>query len=158
MTRNSKFQILNSKKTHGVISLGATILLGGIMVEIGIAVALLSFFVNQGTAGGRLSAAALAAAGAGVDDAVLRIIRNEYPSVSYAVSYASQFSSAYSTVTICKGGDIGCAFSDPRKFDIISIGQSGSQPPFRKRKLNAVLEVDPAIWLIRVEKVTEVQL
>ena len=61
----------------GQIALPFILLVGGLIVEIVIAGLLVSFFVSASALGERLSVRALAAANAGIDDAIVRISSNK---------------------------------------------------------------------------------
>lgn len=60
----------------GVSTLPTMLLLGGIIIEIAIAGAFLTYYFNVTNLGARLSAEALAAARAGADDALIQVVRN----------------------------------------------------------------------------------
>ncbi|PIY59498.1 hypothetical protein COY96_01505, partial [Candidatus Wolfebacteria bacterium CG_4_10_14_0_8_um_filter_37_11] len=64
----------NNKATA---ALPAMLFIGGIIVEIGIAGAFISYYLSQSGFGIKMSAEALAAAEAGVQDALIKIIRNK---------------------------------------------------------------------------------
>ncbi len=135
------------KFKSGIVSLGAIFLMGTIIVEVVLVFALLVYFLNQGSLGARLSAEALAAAQAGVDDALLKIIRGTDSAPSYDISLPS----GKAQVSICKGGDPGCEPTINAKRKITSTGIVS----LKKRQLIAVVEVDPQTRLLKIESVSE---
>ena len=62
--------IFFSKKQSGIASLPAILLLGGIIIEIGIAGSFLLFYLNNSIYGTKLANEALTVAQSGFDDAV----------------------------------------------------------------------------------------
>jgi len=75
-----------SSKGAGQVALPFILLVGGLIVEIVIAGLLVSFFVSASALGERLSVRALAAANAGIDDAIVRISSNkEFTNVNCSV-------------------------------------------------------------------------
>ncbi len=89
------------KKNKGVSTLPTMLLLGGIIIEIAIASAFLTYYFNVTNLAARSSAEALAAARTGVDDAMLHLVRdrkfNPDPN-PYEVSVAG---GRVASVTIC---------------------------------------------------------
>lgn len=62
------------------------VLVGGIIMEISIALILIVYFLGQSSFGAKTSAEILVAANAGVQDAMLKVVRNINFSGSYALS------------------------------------------------------------------------
>lgn len=133
------------KIRKGVSSLPTMILLGGIIIEIAIAIAFLAYYFNTTIFAARLSAEALAAAQAGVDDAILKIILNK----NYNDSYSLSVNRSAAEVIVCK--DI-CA--GVGKHEIISEGNSLN----RKKKIRAIVEVDSDTGQVKVESIEEIEL
>lgn len=73
--------MLNKIHQKGIALLPAVLMIGTIMVELGIALAFVIYLSNLSSYGTRLSQEALYAAKAGVNDAVLRTVRDKnFPS------------------------------------------------------------------------------
>ncbi|MDP1718980.1 MAG: hypothetical protein Q8L24_00970 [bacterium] len=88
------------KKNKGVSTLPTMLLLGGIIIEIAIASAFLTYYFNVTNLAARSSAEALAAARAGADDAIIRLVRDMKFSATepYTVEVAS---GRGASVTVC---------------------------------------------------------
>jgi hypothetical protein len=127
---------------QGVVSLGALLLIGAITVEIGLVGMLLVFLLNSTNLGVRLSAEAFAAASSGIDDGLLRIIRNDYTGVS---SYQISVGNAGAAITILVNG---------QKRQITSTGSIFT----KKRNLVAVAEVHPVTGRVHIESIKEIPL
>ena len=151
-----KFPISNYQlpiTSSGVASLGAMLLFGAVIVEIALVTALLSYLLGTANLGGRLSAEALSAARAGIDDALVRIIRKEYTNNT---DYSLVVGNAGATIKICEGGTLVsvCSALPAQKIQITSTGGALT----KKRKLIAVVEVDTVSRLMKTESVTEIPL
>lgn len=154
---NYKYEVRNSKFEGGIVSLGAIILLGGIIVEIALAIAIIVYVLNQGSLGARISAEALAASHSGIEDGLLRVMRNDFSTSGGIYTYPLPFvSSPIAIVDICDGGAVGtnCSTLSPDKKQITSTGLILN----RKRRLVAVVELDPVTRLMKIESVREVAL
>ena len=68
---------LNFKKNKGIAALPTILLLGGIIVEISIVGAFISYLFSQSSFGIRSSEEALSLAQSGIQDAMIKIIRNK---------------------------------------------------------------------------------
>ena len=80
----------------GIASLPVILLLGGIMIEIGIAGAFLLIYLNNSLYGARLASEALEAAHSGINDAVMRVIVDKNVTDTYDLNVGR----AVTTVTI----------------------------------------------------------
>lgn len=126
------------------------LLLGGVIIEIAIAVAFLAYYFNTTIFATRLTAEALAAAQAGVDDAIIRVVLNKNcPDSSCPSPYTLTVNRATTDVTICKDTCAGVG-----KHEITSTGNSLN----KKKKLRAVIQVDSTTGEVRTESITEVAL
>src|SRR3990172_8277585 len=78
-------------RSRGVWTLPTMLLLGGIIIEIAIASAFLTYYFNVTNLAARLSAEALAAARAGADDAIIKVVRDRTfaPADPYVVEVAN---------------------------------------------------------------------
>ena len=149
---NNKQLITNNKK--GIVSLGAIILLGGIIVEIALAIAIIVYVLNKGSLSLRSSAEALAAAHSGIEDGLLRILRNDIGTNPYTYDLPN-VENRIAKITICEGGSPECSsLTNAQKRQITSTGFSLT----RSRKLVAVVELDSITRLMKIESVREVPL
>ncbi|MDO8467273.1 MAG: hypothetical protein Q7S83_04005 [bacterium] len=120
-------------KRRGVSTLPTMLLLGGIIIEIAIASAFLTYYFNVTNFAARLSAEALAAARAGADDALIQLVRNRNfaPTPNpYEVSVAG---GRTALVTICGEACYGVA----GKTQVVSIATALN----KKSKVEAILTV-----------------
>jgi len=154
-----KFSIFNFqflRRDSGVISLGAIIILGSIIVEIGLLGIFLVYLLTSSNYGIRLSAEALAGANSGIHEGFLRIIRNKGFSTVTAPIPQLSAGNAKVDVTVCKdkiGNSSGnCNGSAALgRFEIISVGEA----MLRKRKLVAIVEVDATTGELRMQSISE---
>lgn len=132
---------------RGIAFLPTILILSAVIVELGIAGTLLVYLLNNVNLGARLSAEALAAAQAGTEDGIIRVIRDK--NYSNVAGYILDVGDRSVTVTVCK--DI-CA--GVGKHLITSRGKAIN----KFRQLEAVLEVNPITGEMRVETIKEVAL
>jgi len=125
------------------IALPAVLLIGGIIIELGIAGAFIAYLLSSTVFTEKLSNRALAAAKAGIDEAFLRIAENK----DYTCTDSS-ISTGLAQVTISieenpSGYPVGT-----RK--IISVGKAFN----RERKLQAIVSVSPLgkVNLVKLEE------
>ena len=139
-THNS---LLNTK---AAATLPVILLVGGLIVEIGIAGAFIAYFLNQSGFGIKLSEEALAAARAGIEDAKIRIVRdkNFNPSPN---PYTLTIGNRSAQVTICKDT---CAGTD--KFQVDSLGIAFN----KRRKIRAVIYVNSLTGEVKLESEREI--
>lgn len=94
-----------------------------------------------------MSAEALSAARSGIEDGLLRIVRNKNcPDVSCVSNYSFAVGNTSVTVTICKD-----TCSGSGKHTIIAVGQS----LYNRRKLVAVVETNAATGEVAIESVKD---
>jgi hypothetical protein len=117
------------------------LLIGGIIVEIAAAVAFLVFIINNTNFGAKLSAEALAAAQAGIDDGIRRVTRD----LTYNTTYDLTVGSRTVNVSVCRSTCIA------GKTVITSTGSAFT----RQRRLIAALQIDSTTGLVTVESVKE---
>ncbi len=139
----------------GAAILLTVLLLGGIIVEIGIANVFLIFYSGQSIFGVKFSAEALAAAEAGVEDGKIKVVRDK--NIDYTSSnspYAVAVGTRSVEVSICRNSKTvvsACDTPATGKTEIIAVGTAFN----RKRKLKAMLNVDSLTGKIEVESVEE---
>ncbi len=128
---------------RAIAALPMMLLIGGIVAEIGIASALIAYFFSQGNIGIKISAETLAIANSGVNDALIKIIRNK------------DFSGTYNlTVSVDKLANITVTRDLPavNKSKIVSIGTLLN----KKRKLEAVVNINPSSGEVKIESIKEI--
>ena len=133
---------------RGAAALTLVLLLGGLVVEIGLVWIFIFYLVNFTNYGIRVSGEALAAAQAGVEDGLLRLARNRCLPLPSPVQFA--VGSAGVNVTIA--GGVGCTGTMTRT--ITAVGERFT----KKRKLEAVTEVNADTGAVRLVSVREVAL
>ncbi len=122
-----------SRKSRGVSTLPTMLLLGGIIIEIAIASAFLTYYFNVTNFGARLAAESLAAARAGVDDALIKIVRNRN-FTAYPDPYEVQVSGGrVASVIVCKDT---CVIG---KHQVVSSASALN----KRSKIEAILTVTP---------------
>lgn len=146
---------LNFKKNNGVAALPTILLLGGIIVEIAIAGAFVSYLFSQGSFGIRASEEALSFAQSGIQDAIIRIIRNK--DFSSTSGYDITIANKTAHIVVCKGSkSVGsdCNVLNDGKDEITSLGTV----MIKKRKLRAIVNVNVNTGEVKVESINEIQL
>jgi len=145
---NFEFSIL--KFSNGVSSLPLILILGGLITTMALGATLLIFLVNNANLGERASAEALATARSGIEDGILRVLRNKNcPDVSCPASYNVVLDTWTAAVTICKDSCDGIG-----KHTIIST----SQVLTNQKKIKAILEADPKTGEVLIESITDMPL
>ena len=145
-------QALRSKfRDSGVSTLPTMLLLGGIIIEIAIAIAFLTYYFNTLNYASRLSAEALETARAGVQDAIIKVVRDkDCPNVSCPSPYTVETSNGRTaTVSICKDTCSGAG-----KTQVISTASALN----RQKKIQAILSVDPVTGQVAVDSLQEAPL
>ncbi len=143
----------NHNKQRGVVALSTILLLSGVIVEIGIAGALIVYALSNANYAARLSSESLAAAKAGLEDAMIRLARNKdlsaNPFYSLAVGRASV------EVTICndlKTIVSTCDTANTGYVEITALGKTFN----KRRKLQSIISVNDITGEIRVVSLKEV--
>jgi|GEM_PF-965555 len=146
---------LETRRLRGVAALPVILLISGIILEIVAASALLAFSFSSGSFGTLLAAEALFGARTGSDDAIYRVIKNNYLS-SYSLTTTTGTHTVVIDVTVEK---------DPADFGVCSIAwgcryriYSSGRVLFRERKVETILAVDPNTREIRRESFKEVEI
>lgn len=134
---------------NGVVALATVLLLGAVLSEIALAGIFVVYVSNNAGFGLRSSAAALAAAQSGIDDALLRLVRDkDYSSASYPLSIASGSSADVAVVpsSLC-GSSV-----NPKTVTITSVGNVGLQ----RRRLQGIVSVHCGIGEVRMVSLQEI--
>lgn len=143
---------------RGMSALVLTLFIGGAVMEIALAGLFIAYFLGQSGFGAKLSAEALGAASAGVEDGLLKIVRNK--NIDYATSgspYTLLVGSRTATVTICKDAKtVASACDTPQngKSEVMATGVALT----KQRKMRAIVNVDSVTGDVRVETRGEVPL
>ena len=144
---------------NGIIALPTIILMSGIILEIGVALALVVFLTLQSGAGAKYSVEALTIAHSGIADATIKVIRNNNLGSPSASSYTLTADSLRKTdVVICKNYLIvnnACSFTvNADKTHIISTGKAFN----KNRRVQAFLNINSANGEIKTESISEISL
>lgn len=117
--------------------------IGAIIVEIAVAGAFISYYLSQSGFGVKISAEALAAAEAGVQDALIKIIRDKnFSSNGYSLTVGSRSAN----VVVCKDS---CAGTGKHK--ITSTGSAVA----KRRKIEVIVNVNSATGEVKIESIQE---
>ena len=134
----------------GVSSLPLILILSSLIITMALGATLLVFLVNNANLGERASAEALSTARSGIDDGILRVMRNKNcPDAACPASYEVILDNRTAVVTICKDSCDGAG-----KHTIISI----SQVLTNQKKIKAILEADPITGEVFIESITDIPL
>ncbi len=134
--------------TRGVVAFSTILVLSAIVVEVGIAASLLVYFLNRSNYGIRLTNEAFAAARAGVDDAMIRVVRARfYPSCETTYNLAVS-GTVSADVTI---QNVACSSVAETQYIISSTGKALG----KRRTLTATLDINPSTREVRVLNIAE---
>jgi len=145
-------QFFNSRKAAAALPI--VLLVGGLMVEIGIAGAFISYFLGQSSFGVKLSEEALMAAQSGIQDAKIKIVRNKnfIPSPN---PYTITVGNRSAQVTVCKDTRTASSTCDTAmvgKYEITSLGEALT----KYRRVRAILYVDDTTGEVKLELEREI--
>jgi hypothetical protein len=144
MIPNNRRKILNFLRGNnkGTAFLPIVLVVGAVVVEFVVAGAFLIYYLNSSNFGARLSAEAFSAASAGIEDALIKIVRDKNcPNVICVSPYTIEVGNRSAVVTICKDT---CAGSGTH--EITSVGRALT----RRRQLVAVVETNSTTGEIRI--------
>lgn len=135
-------------KIKAAATLPVVLLIGGLVVEIGIAGAFMAYYLAQSGLGVKLSEEALVAARAGIQDAKIRIVRNKnfIPSPN---PYALIVGNRTAQITTCKDTCAGAG-----KFQITSLGMALT----KRRQVQLIISVDSLTGEVKIESEKEIAL
>ncbi|MBU6141757.1 four helix bundle protein [Patescibacteria group bacterium] len=133
---------------RGIAALPLVIMIGGLVIEIAVALLVGNALTSKTELNARLNAQALAAAQSGIQDAMLRIARDKTFSGQYALSFPD---GSIANVTVCADQPApNCVGLN--KDQIISLGSMQN----RTHQLKAILDVNQATGEVKVESLSEV--
>ena len=150
---------MSNVNNSGVAVLPTILLIGGLLVSISVSLLFVSYFFGQGSFGVKLSNEALAAAQAGISDAVMRVVRDKNYNTANS-SYSLAVGSRSAQVIVCQENRKTSSISTPcgdidntlaGKREITSIGSAFN----KKRRLKAIINVNDSSGEIKTELVEE---
>lgn len=145
-------------KQSGAATLPVILLISGIVIELAIAGIVVSALLTNTVFSSRLSAEALAAARAGAQDAIIKIIRDKNfaaPSPGYSLSIIANRTSAQ--IIVCRDWKTVATPCDTANLGLDEITSIGTALT-RKKKIKAVVGVDPSSGKISVVSFGEIPL
>lgn len=144
--------------SRGMTALPLIILIGGIVLEIAITMALVAFYISESGAGARLSAEALSISQAGINDALMKIIRN--PSFNTGASnpyYLSFDNNKNVQVIVCRDYQTitnNCDSWVNNRTEITSLGTVLN----KNRRLRANISINPTNGEVKIQSIKEIPL
>ena|SRR3990167_6031901 len=135
-----------NKNIFGIAVLPTILLIGGLVVEIGIAGLFISYFLNSSGFGVKISEEALSAAKSGIDDAIIKIIRNKGSVVSSP--YTINIGNNSAQISVIKD------LPSVGKYEITSLGSAG----LKRRRLQAIINVDNNSNEVKYESLKEISI
>ncbi len=153
--KNWNLALKSSKAVNGIAALPTMLLLGGIIVEISIVGAFISYLFSQSSFGIRLSEEALSLAQSGIQDALIKIIRNRSTITSGGTYTLIIENNKKVDIIICKDSKTAssnCDTSNNGKDEITSLGSVLT----KKRKLRAIVNINSNTGEIKVESIMEI--
>lgn len=143
-------------RAKGAAALPIVLLVGSLLVEIGIAGSFIAYYLSQSGFGVKLSAEALAAAKAGIQDTKMRIVRNKnfIPSPN---PYTLNIGNNSAQITVCKElktVSTACDTAMAGKFEVTSLGMAFT----KRRQIQAILYVDSITGEMKLESEKEIAL
>lgn len=116
-------------------------------MEFVVAGAFLVYYLNSTNFGARLSAEALTAASAGIEDALIKIVRDKNcPNINCVSPYTLDVGDRSAVITICKDS---CAGSGTHQIN--SVGRALTQ----RRQLVAVVETNSVTGEVKIISIQE---
>lgn len=138
------------KNKNGIAALPLVLMLGGLITAITVSLLMANLLSTQSEFGLRLNSQAFAASQSGIQDAMLRIIRDKTFASSYTINFADGSSA---DITVCRDA-IAPVCVGLGKDKITSLGKSQG----RNRKFQAIVNVDAVTGEMILESITEVAL
>ena len=138
---------------RGTASLTTTLLLGGLVVEIGLVLLFLFYLLNFTNYGIRISAEAFTGARAGIEDALLRIVRDKCVAFSYDMPMANNGPQVAGTVS---GPSVACDGQGPQPMLETREINARSTLIGKRRRIQAFAEMNNHTGLVKVLRAEEV--
>lgn len=152
--RHTAYGIRNAS-LRGAAAITTILIMGIIVAEIAVAAAVASYYASQTGLGLKLVYIASSAAQSGIDDGIIKIVRNKSfnPSPN---PYTLTLSSGSAQVKVCAGSTTNLSFCDTPAilgtFEITSLGSYVN----KQSRLRAVLYSDPSTGLVTVSSIKEI--
>lgn len=135
--------LVGKAKNKGITMLPLVIMIGLIIMELGIAIAFLAYWSNSSSHGSRLAQEALFGAKAGIDDAILRLVRDkDLDSTQYVFTVGTR-----TQVSVTINNDL-----LNHQATIDSVGTV----LLRQKKYQAVVSVNPETAVVSLISLTEI--
>lgn len=141
---------------EGAIALATMLILGVVFIQIGLAGAFVAYTLTNTNYGSRLSAEAYAAAQAGIDDGLLRFVRNSAASMNQQ-SYIITLGNRTVNVLLCRQFKFDaitgtCSLAaDSSYAEIVATGHA----LLKRRSLRATLSIHPITGVVRLVSLIE---
>ncbi len=152
---HASYKIFVAVHKRGAAAITTILIMGIIVAEIAVAAAIASYYASQTGLGLKLVYTASFAAQSGIDDGIIKIIRNKSfnPSPN---PYTLAVNSASAQVRVCSGSTTTSSSCDTPAasgtFEITSLGSYLN----KQSRLRAVLYSDPSTGLVTVSSITEI--
>lgn len=149
-------KVNGQKLKVGAVTLPVVLLIGGLIVEIGIAGAFMAYYLAQSGLGVKLSEEALAAGRAGIQDAKMRIVWNKSfnpspnPYILNAGNRTAQIMVCKDKKTVSSACDTSTGMID--KYEITSLGSALT----KRRQIRAIISINSLTGEVKVESEKEV--
>ncbi|MDE2001464.1 MAG: hypothetical protein KGI60_02770 [Patescibacteria group bacterium] len=135
------------RKRRGVAALPMVLLIGGLLVEVVIVLTTSAYISSNAEFGMRLSSQALLTARSGMEDALIKVVRDK----TFASTYTLTVDAGTASITVCKDSPAPtCAGSGKQQITVIGTVQG------RSRTLQAVVDTDAATGLVTLEYMKEI--
>ncbi|HOX21379.1 MAG TPA: DUF2371 domain-containing protein [Candidatus Paceibacterota bacterium] len=135
--------LVRKTKSKGITMLPLVIMIGLIIMELGIAIAFVAYWANSSSNGSRLAQEALLGAKAGIDDAILRLVRDkDLDSTQYVFTAGTR-----TQVSVTINNDL-----LNNQATINSVGTV----LLRQKKYQAVVSINPETAVVSLISLTEI--
>lgn len=143
-------------KIKAATALPVVFLIGGLIMEMGIAGAFMAYYLAQSGFGVKLSEEALLAARAGIQDAKIRVIRSQS---SIPDTYTLSTGNRSAQVTVCKEKKTvttACDISTDmaNKYEVTALGAALT----KRRQVRAIISINNITGEVKVESEKEIAL
>ncbi len=143
-SRRAQNDISLRKRQNGIVALSVTLLLSAVIVEIAVIGAIIAYTLTNANYNARLGSEAIAAARAGLADAMMKIVRDK--NWSSIVPYSLSVGGGSVDVTVVKDSpSVG-------KREIIATGKAFT----RRQKIRAIVDVNDVTGVVRLVEALEV--
>ncbi|MDP3974877.1 MAG: hypothetical protein Q8P88_01125 [Candidatus Jorgensenbacteria bacterium] len=141
-------EVFEGRQRSGQATLSFILLVSGVILEVAIAGSFVAYFFSASGFGERVSARALAAARAGLEDAQIQVARNKEYGTGSTVQYSFSVGDDVADVTVSRTTD---SAHNTYLFSITAVGTAFT----RERKLVATMVVDQTTGIARLQVLRE---